>query len=71
MPITQFVHDTLSTNVLGGVLTLAAVLLSPSAAQAEDWDLLDAVLAQYVQPVQRAGIRFNGVDYEALAQDPR
>jgi len=51
MPITQFVHDTLSTNVLGGVLTLAAVLLRPSAAQAEDWDLLVAVLAQYVQPV--------------------
>jgi hypothetical protein len=71
MPITQFVHDTLSTNVLCGVFTLAAVLLSPNAAQAEGWDLLDAVLAQYVQPAQRAGIRFHGVDYEALAMDSR
>ena len=71
MPITQFVHDTLSNNVLGAVLTLAAVLLSPSPAQAADWDLLDAVLAQYVAPAQRAGIRFHAVDYEALAQDPR
>lgn len=71
MPITQFVHDTLSTNVLCGVLTFAAVLLSPNAAQAEDWGLLDAVLAQYVAPVQRAGIRFHAVDYDALAVDPR
>lgn len=71
MPITQFVHDTLSTNVFYSVLTLAAVLLSPNPAQAGDWDLLDALLEQYVQPVQRAGIRFNGVEYEALALDPR
>lgn len=71
MPITQFVHDTLSSNVLCGVMTLAVVLLSPNPAQADDWDLLDAVLAQYVKPVQRAGIRFHGVDYEALALDPR
>lgn len=71
MPITQFVHDTLSTNLLCGFLSLAAVLLSPNAAQAGDWDLLDAILAQYVKPVQRAGIRFHGVDYEALALDPR
>ncbi len=71
MPITQFLHDTLSNNVLYSVFALATVLLSPSAAQAGDWDLLDAVLAQYVKPVQREGIRFHGVDYQALALDPR
>jgi len=71
MPITQLVHDTLSTNVLCGALTLAAVLLSPNAAQAADWNLLDAVLEQYVAPAQRAGIRFHGVDYESLAKDSR
>ncbi len=71
MPITQFLHDTLSSNVLCGVMTLAVVLLSPNPAQADDWDLLDAVLAQYVKPVQRGGIRYHGVDYKALASDPR
>lgn len=71
MSITQFMHDTQSISVLWGGLTLAALLLSPNAAQAGDWDLLDAVLAQYVAPVQRADIRFHGVDYGALAVDPR
>lgn len=71
MSITQIVHDTLSTNLLCGVLTLAAVMLSPNLAAAQDWDLLDAVLAQYVSPVQREGVHFNGVDYEALAKDSR
>ena len=71
MPITQFVHESLSSNMLGAVLTLAVLMLSPNAANAGDWDLLDAVLAQYVAPTQRAGISFNGVDYTALAKDPR
>lgn len=71
MSITQFVHDSLSNNLLSAVLTLAAVMISPNAAQATDWDLLDAVLGQYVAPTQRAGIRFHGVDYESLALDPR
>lgn len=71
MPITQFVHDVSINNLFCAVLMCASLLLSPNVAQAEDWDLLDAVLAQYVKPVQRANIRFHGVDYEALARDTR
>ena len=71
MPITQLMHGSVSANVLCGILTLAAVLLSPNKAQAADWDLLDALLTQHVTPSQRVGIQFHGVDYDALAVDPR
>jgi hypothetical protein len=53
------------------ILVLASLLLLPANAQAQSWQLLDDVLAQYVAPVKRQGVTLNAVDYTGLSQDPR
>lgn len=71
MPITQFLQESFHSGILAGVISIAALVFSPNAAHAQNWDLLDALLAQYVSPTEREGVRFNAVDYNALARDPR
>lgn len=61
----------LIVGTLCNVLAMASVLLVPVSVQAQSWQLLDDVLAQYVAPVQRQGVMLNAVDYKGLSQDPR
>lgn len=71
MPITQFLQESFHAGILAGAITIAVLVFSPNTAHGQNWDLLDALLTQYVSPSEREGIRFNAVDYSALAQDPR
>jgi hypothetical protein len=67
----DMLHETLGSGLGGTVLLLAGLLLAPSAVQAQDWTLYDELLAAHVAPVEREGVRYNGVDYAAWARDPR
>lgn len=51
--------------------SLLCLLLVPAAVIGQDWALYDEVLASHVSPTEREGIRFHGVDYQSLGQDPR
>lgn len=63
-------HDTFALGLLGPCL-LAALLVAPAAARAQDWTLYNGLLADHVAPTEREGVSFNGVDYAAWARDPR
>lgn len=53
-------------------LTLLLLCAGQVAKSSEpDWRDYSALLQQYVTPGERFGIRFNQVDYAALARDPR
>lgn len=67
----DIVHETFCSGLAASVLLCASVLLTPMAAQAQDWSLLDGLLADHVAPREREGVSFHGVDYAAWAQDPR
>ncbi len=63
-------HETLGAGLLGTCL-LAALLVAPATARAQDWTLYNALLAEHVAPAEREGVSFHAVDYAAWARDPR
>jgi len=71
MPISLMFSELIGGNFVVNVLLLSSVLLTPVSAQAQNWQMLDEVLAQYVAPAQRQGVMLNAVDYKGLSQDPR
>lgn len=71
MPISLMFSELLGGNIVLNVLLLSSVLLTPVSAQAQNWQMLDEVLAQYIAPVERQGVMLNAVDYKGLSQDLR
>ncbi|MGJ8688220.1 MAG: DUF547 domain-containing protein [Gammaproteobacteria bacterium] len=71
MPISLMFSELIGGNIVVNVLLLSSVLLTPISAQAQNWQMLDEVLAQYVAPAQRQGVILNAVDYKGLSQDLR
>lgn len=63
--------ETVAAGLCSSLFTVAALLFGASNAQAQDWSLLDAVLADHVAPTTREGLAYQGVDYAGLAADPR
>jgi hypothetical protein len=53
------------------ILALILGLAAPAMAAEPDWSDYDALLKQYVSPVQHAGVDLNWVSYSGLKQDPR
>ncbi len=53
------------------LFSLLLILAFPAVAEEPDWGDYAAVLADHVRPVTRHGVRLHGVDYPALARDPR
>ncbi len=71
MPVSPVFSEVLSANALAYLLLMASLLFVPVSTYAQNWQLLDDVLAQYVAPVERQGVTFNAVDYKGVSQDPR
>jgi hypothetical protein len=63
-------HETLGAGLLGTCL-LAALLVAPATARAQDWTLYNALLAEHVGLTERDGVSFHAVDYSAWASDSR
>lgn len=71
MPNTQSCNSELRKCLPASLLMVAALLIAPFCAHAQDWSIYDALLAQYVTPAEREGVTHNRVNYQALRQDPR
>ena len=71
MPIYPIINELFGDNVFFSAMAMASLLLLPANTHAQNWQLLDELLRQYVAPAERQGVKLNAVDYKGLSLDPR
>lgn len=71
MRVSHVIKEAIFSSFFIAFVVFSGLMMNPNNVHAQDWALLDELLAQYVEPVQRQGISLTAVDYPGLAQDPR